>query len=65
MEEGRQATFERQSFAEGRFRRAYRGKWTAPLYDAGRTCVVKEFKETYTWKPTDWDETVKINERAK
>ena len=65
MEEDRQATFESKSFAEGRFRRAYRGKWTAPPYAAGHTCVVKEFKETYTWKPTDWDETVKINDRAK
>ena len=26
---------------------------------------MKKFKETYIWKPTDWDETVKINERAK
>jgi hypothetical protein len=65
MDKGRRGTFESESFAEGRFRRAYRGKWTAPPYAAGRTCVVKEFKETYTWKPTDWDETVKINDRAK
>ncbi|CAI8021461.1 Alpha-protein kinase vwkA [Geodia barretti] len=61
----RRARFESKSFGQGKFRRAYRGKWTAPRYAAGHTCVVKEFKETYTWKPTDWDETVIINDRAK
>ena len=64
-EEGREATFNTQPFAEGRFRRAYKGTWTAPVWDAGKTCVVKELKENYTWKPTDWDETIKLNERAK
>ena len=61
----RQGTFEARYFAEGRFRLAYKGRWTAPPHAAGKFCVVKKFKETYTWKPTDWDETVKINERAK
>ena len=61
----REATFEPQSFAEGRFRRAYRGTWTAPPSEAGHPCVVKELKEGFTWKPTDWDTTVKIYERAK
>lgn len=59
-----EATFNPTSFAEGRFRRAYRGTWTAPPGIAGRACVVKELKESYSWKATDWDETVKINERA-
>jgi len=27
--------------------------------------VVKECKASYTWKATDWDETVKITEKAK
>ena len=65
VEEGRRATFNPQPFAQGRFRRAYKGTWTAPVWDAGKTCVVKELKENYTWKPTDWDETIKLNERAK
>ena len=62
---GREATFKPTSFAEGRFRRAYKGTWTAPAWDAGRACVVKELKSDYTWKPTDWDETLKITEKAK
>ena len=61
----RSATFNPTSFAEGRFRRAYKGVWTAPVWDAGRNCVVKELKESYTWKATDWDGTKKTNERAK
>lgn len=61
----RSATFDHQSFAHGRFRNAYKGVWTAPPRDAGRACVVKELMESYTWKPTDWDEALKINERAK
>ena len=65
MDDDREANFESESFAEGRFRRAYRGKWTAPPSDAGHPCVVKELKEEYSWKPTDWDTTLKITERAK
>ena len=61
----RSATFSSTSFAEGRFRRAYKGTWTGPLWDAGRTCVVKECKESYTWEPTDWETTVKVTEKAK
>ena len=61
----RSATFNTTSFAEGRFRRAYKGRWTAPVRDAGRVCVVKEMKENYSWKEADWNDTVKINERAK
>lgn len=58
------AEFNPTPFAEGRFRRAYRGTWTAPPEIAGRACVVKELKSNYTWKATDWDETVKINKKA-
>ena len=65
MDETRGATFNATPFAEGRFRRAYKGEWTAPPRDAGRVCVVKELKSGYTWKPTDWDETIKINDQAK
>ena len=59
-----EATFNSTSFAEGRFRRAYMGTYTAPLKKAGRKCVVKELKDSYTWKATDWDMTVNIQEKA-
>ena len=65
MEEGRSATFTPTSFAQGRFRRAYKGVWTAPIWDRGKPCVVKELKESYTWRPEDWTETIDINKRAK
>ena len=29
-----------------------------------RTCVVKEQKDSYTWKATDWDMTVEIQQEA-
>ena len=61
---GRSATFNPTSFAEGRFRRAYKGTWTAPLWDAGSLCVVKESKDNYTWKSTDWNDTVKVTDTA-
>ena len=62
-ERGRAAKFNSTSFAKGRFRRAYKGTWTAPACDEG-TRVVKECKANYTWKPTDWNDTVKITEKA-
>ena len=52
-------------FAEGRFRRAYKGTRILPLYRYGEQCVVKELKENYTWSPTDWDTTIKIYDRAR
>ena len=61
----RSATFEEQPFAHGRFRAAYRGVWTAPPSDVGKKCVVKRLKKSYTWTATDWNETLRINERAK
>ena len=56
--------FEDPSFAEGRFRRAYKGTWTSPP-KKGQQCVVKELKKNYTWSPIDWDTTVKIYDRAR
>ena len=35
------------------------------MSDAGRVCVVKEMKDNYSWNEVDWNDTVKINERAK
>jgi hypothetical protein len=57
-------TFSSTSFAEGRFRRAYKGTYTGPPSKAGKPCVVKENKENYTWKSTDWDMAVKIYDES-
>ena len=61
----RRATFNPTPFAEGRFRIAYKGTWISPIWDAGKECVVKECKDNYTWKPSDWDTTVKNTQKAK
>ena len=60
----KEATFESQKFAEGRFRNAYEGTWLNPPERKGQKCVVKEKKDTYTWNPTDWDTSVKIHKKA-
>ena len=57
-------TFKRDHFAEGRFRRAYMGTWTSPVWKRGQRCVVKELKDNFTWKPSDWDTTKMIQEEA-
>ena len=57
-------TFSTTSFAEGRFRRAYMGTHTAPPEKAGQKCVVKEHKENYTWKASDWDTTLEVHREA-
>ena len=57
-------TFNSVSFAEGRFRRAYMGTYTTPWEKFGQKCVVKELKESYTWKATDWDSTVEVHREA-
>ena len=56
--------FKETSFAEGRFRRAYMGKHTSPPKKAGQKCVVKELKESHTWKATDWDSTLEVHKEA-
>jgi len=58
-------TFESTSFAEGRFRLAYKGTITSPPPKAGHKIVVKKSKESYTWKATDWDQTKEIYGIAK
>lgn len=59
------ATFETTPFAHGRLRNAYRGTWTSPPEIRGRACVVKKYIDRFTWDPADWNETIKINDRAK
>ena len=56
--------FNPTSFAEGRFRKAYMGTYITPPKKAGRECVVKEQKDSYTWKATDWGTTVSIQKKA-
>ena len=56
--------FNPSPFAEGRFRKAYKGKWTAPPSLAGKEIVVKECKENYTWKESDWNTTKMIYSKA-
>ena len=56
--------FYSEHFAEGRFRLAYKGEYTAPPEKAGQKCVVKKLKDNYTWKATDWDMTLKLQEEA-
>ena len=58
------ATFEPESFAEGRFRRAYMGTYTSPRKKAGKRCVVKELKESYTWRASDWDTAVEVHRES-
>lgn len=60
----KQVTFEANHFAEGRFRRAYMGTWQSPAWKKGQRCVVKELKDNFTWKPSDWDTTKMIQEEA-
>ena len=57
-------TFNSKSFAEGRFRKAYMGTYTSPWEKAGQKCVVKELKESYTWKASDWDTTIEIHKES-
>ena len=45
--------FSPTSFAEGRFRRAYKGTFTEPPSKKGKQCVAKEKKASYTWAATD------------
>ncbi len=57
-------TFSSTSFAEGRFRRAYKGIFTKPPSKEGMQCVVKEKKASYTWAATDWDIAVEVYKKA-
>ncbi|XP_065907831.1 alpha-protein kinase vwkA-like [Dysidea avara] len=59
-----EAVFEENSFAEGRFRRAYLGTWTNPIVKRGQRCVVKELKEEYTWEASDWKTAELVQQEA-
>lgn len=57
--------FDATHFAEGRFKLAYMGTHTEHPSKRGQKCVVKVNKESYTWKSTDWDMSVRIQEESK
>ena len=57
-------SFNTNTLAEGRFRRVHKGTWVKPVSRKGQQCVVKHLKTSFTWKPTDWDTTVKIYDEA-
>ena len=57
--------FEVHPFAEGRFRLAYKGAYTAPQRKVGKQCVVKKMKDSYSWKKSDWKETLGILKTCK
>ena len=57
-------TFECTAFAEGRFRRAYKGIWASHPRKQGQQIVVKESKDNTVWDANGWSETVKVHKRA-
>ena len=60
------AYFEPEPFAQGRFRYAYKARWTEySSKPAGTTCVVKKFKDTYTYESSAWDNTILMYSRSK
>ena len=40
------------------------GTYTSPPEKAGQKCVVKELKESYAWKETDWDSTLEVHKES-
>ena len=59
------AHYECEPFSEGRFRYAYKGIWTEHPTKLNQKCVVKKFKDKYTWETSGWDTTVKMYSRAR
>ena len=57
-------TFQQTPFAQGRFRLAYMGEYTAPASKRGTKVVVKIRKDTYTWQHSDWDTTKAVHQKA-
>ena len=57
-------SFETPHFAEGRFRLAYKGRWTVHPSKVGQQLVLKKMKDRYSGNPSDWDTTVKIYTKA-
>lgn len=58
------AYFNNEVFAEGRFRYAYKGTWSDNTSKQGQPCVIKKFKDSYSWEVSKWDTTVKMHDKA-
>ena len=56
--------FESDPFAMGRFRLAYRGTYTGPLWKIGQKCVVKRNKGNFIGSPTEWNTTIQVQQYA-
>jgi len=61
----KQVAWSKEKFAEGRFRYAIMGTWNTPLSKSGEKCIIKHLKDSYTWKPTDWNTTMRIHRETK
>ncbi|XP_011407835.1 PREDICTED: alpha-protein kinase vwkA-like [Amphimedon queenslandica] len=59
-----ETTFRREPFAEGRFRYAFKGRYTKHPTKCGQSIVVKKFKDNYIWERKGWDSTLKIYSKA-
>ena len=59
------ATYNPNSFAEGRFRFAYKGEFTEPPSQRGKKIVVKKKKASYTWASTDWNTSETLQEKSR
>ncbi len=59
-----EVNFDLKHFAEGRFRRAYKGTYLSPPSKNGHLAVVKQNKEFCMWKSTDWNVTVDMHKEA-
>ncbi|XP_011409522.1 PREDICTED: alpha-protein kinase vwkA-like [Amphimedon queenslandica] len=55
---------EAEPFAEGRFRYAFKGRYTEHPTKCGQSIVVKKFKDNYIWELKGWDSTLKIYSKA-
>ena len=64
MASGIQVRFETNHFAEGRFRKAYRGIYENPPNKRGNRAVVKRNKECCIWNPRDFNITVNMSKEA-
>ena len=60
-----EVVFDSKPFAEGRFRLAYHGTHCVHPSKLGQSCVVKENKESYVWKSSEWDTSLSIYDKAK
>lgn len=58
------AKFQKNPFAYGASRAAYKGKLVAPRQQAGQQVVVKKFKREYAMHRTDWKTELEISKKA-